>query len=130
MFIVNQDSTSCFNIDIIDQITAVNPRNDDEDKRPLVIALIGSREEVLGRYATMDDCRITVDYLSFLINKGTSKICVPGSGQIKAIRGDAIKAMSIQGNGGNPLDVNALAQSILHGILSDNGKTNIGGTSK
>lgn len=130
MFLVNQDSTSCFNVDIIDQISAVTPRVDDEDKRPLVIAIIGNREEVLGRYASIDDCRITVDYLSFLINKGTSKICVPGSGQIKAIRGDAIKAMSIQGNGGNPLDVNALAQSILHGILSDNGKTNIGGTSK
>jgi len=49
MFLVNQDSTSSFNVDIIDQITAVNPRNDDEDKRPLVVALIGSREEVLGR---------------------------------------------------------------------------------
>lgn len=130
MFLVNQNSTSCFNIDIIDQITAVNPRNDDEDKRPLVIALIGSREEVLGRYETMDDCRTAVDYLSFLINKGTSKICVPGSGQMKAIKGGAIKAMSAQGNAGNPNDVNALAQSILRGILSDNGKTNLGGMSK
>lgn len=130
MFLVNQDSTSSFNVDIIDQISAVKPRKDDKDKSPLVIALIGRREEVLGRYATMDDCRIAVDYISFLINKGTSKICVPGINQIKAIRGDTIKAMGEQGNAGNPLDVGALAQNILHGILTDNGKTNLGGMSK
>ena len=49
---------------------------------------------------------------------------------MKAIKGGTIKAMSAQGNAGNPIDVNAMAQSILRGIISDNGKTNLGGMSK
>lgn len=119
IFLLNQNGTSSFNVAIIDQISAVAPRVDDTDKHPLVIALMGNREEILGRYETMDDCRIAIDFVSFLINKGTTKIAMPKYEQVKAMRSEAVKKIMSANDG--TLDVGALADNILKSILSDKG---------
>lgn len=128
MFIVNQDCTSSFSVEIIDQFAAVAPRADDTDKRPLVIAIIGNREEIMGRFASLEDCKLIIEYLSFLINHRGSKICVPKPEAVAVIRRTQENVM----NAGGKIrgDISPLIEKTIRDILSGKMDMNPGGTSK
>lgn len=91
MFILNQDRNGSLNVDIIDQIVAVAPRSNDKDRRHLVVALVGNREEILGRYPTMDDCKRAVDFVTFLINNKSAVISMPKNSDIRNLEDRIVK---------------------------------------
>lgn len=128
MFIVNQDCTSSFNVEIIDQFAAVAPRADDTDKRPLVIAIIGNREEIMGRFASLEDCKLIIEYLSFLINHRGTKVCVPKPEAVAVIRRTQETAMKAGGK--MPVDITPIIEKTIRDILSGKMDMNPGGTSK
>ena len=128
MFIVNQDCTSSFSVDIIDQFAAVAPRADDEDKRPLIIAIIGNREEVIGRFASIEDCKLIIEYLSFLINHRGTKICVPKPDAVAVIRRTQEGAMKAGAK--LSTDITPIVEKTIRDILSGRMDINSGGASK
>lgn len=128
MFIVNQDCTSSFNVEIIDQFAAVAPRADDADKRPLVIAIIGSREEIMGRFASLEDCKLIIEYLSFLINHRGTKICVPKPEAVAIIRRTQERVVNTGGK--MPADIGVFIEKAIRDIFSDSKNQNPGGMSK
>lgn len=128
MFIVNQDCTSSFSIEIIDQFAAVAPRADDTDKRPLVIAIIGNREEIMGRFASLEDCKLIIEYLSFLINHRGTKVCVPKPEAVAVIRRTQENAMKAGGK--MPVDITPIIEKTIRDILSGKMDTNPGGMQK
>lgn len=92
MYIVNQWRDVCVNTDYIESFVAVQPRKDEKDGRPLVIALIGSNEEILGRYSTLADCKTVISYLSFLLNKRAELIKVPTADEVKKLNKKIVSA--------------------------------------
>lgn len=133
MFILNQTHSNTINIDIIDQIVAVPPRMGEEEKRPRVIALIGSQEETLAIYSTMEDCRAAVEYVSFLINNKSSKIVMPKQEDMAIVHTAKIAAdvkSTIKPNKIIGKSTDEIAKEIAMAIAKDFAKQFPGGTIK
>lgn len=98
MYIVNQWRDICVNTDYIESIVALQPRKDEKDGRPLVVALIGGNEEILGRYSTIADCKTVISYLSFLLNKRADLIEVPTADEVKKLHKKIVSEILKQNN--------------------------------
>lgn len=86
MYIVNQWKDVCVNSDYIESLVAVHPRKNEKESNPMVVALIGNNEEILGYYNTLADCKTVISYLSFLLNKGADLIEAPTVDEVKKLR--------------------------------------------
>jgi hypothetical protein len=97
MFIVNQSGTNSINVDFIEQIVATEGKcgyfsTDTKQKEvPRIIAVIDSKEEVLGEYETLAEAKKVLSLISLFINKNFFKIEMPPGGFLK--HAEKVKAM-------------------------------------
>lgn len=85
MFIISQDGDHAFKADIIDHIVAAYPREDDNNKMPIVVAVIGNHEEELGRYNSIADCKTAISYIAGLVNSHAKSIEMPSLAEMRFI---------------------------------------------
>ena len=77
MFIVNQNGDTSINVDTIDMFVAVKAKQEDDNQYPLVVVISDNFEEPVGRYRSLEECRIAIDIISESINRNKPKIKAP-----------------------------------------------------
>ena len=92
MFLLNQIGTESIRVETINKIVAENPRYDERippeanaKKCPLVIALTEHGEEILGEYESIADCKVAINFVSFLLNHSTGTINMPKKNEARML---------------------------------------------
>ena len=92
MFLLNQIGTESIKVETINKIVAANPRYDErippeanEKRFPHVIAMTEYGEVILGEYESIVDCKVAINYVTFLINRNMGNIYMPKRDEVKFI---------------------------------------------